>query len=241
VADAWAPLSVNLLVLPELFNTGYLFTAKEEVAELSESIPGPTTLFLQEITERKQSFIVAGIAERHGGNFYNSAVLIGPDGVRAVYRKAHLFLEEKLFFTPGDSPFQVCEIGLARIGLLVCFDYWFPEAVRRLALQGAQIICHPSNLVLPGYGQQVTRVRAMENRLYWVLANRVGRDVRKGRELSFTGESQIISPRGEILAQAGRDEPSLQVIEIDPHTADDKHITPMNDLFRDRRADLYGD
>ena len=239
VADALANVSLDLLVLPELFNTGYLFTSKLDLVELAEPIPGPTTLFLQQITERKQMFIVHGIAERHQDKFFNSAVLIGPDGVRAVYRKAHLYLEEKLFFSPGDSPFKVYNMGQAKIGILVCFDYWFPEAVRQLALHGAQIICHPSNLVLSGYGQQVTRVRAMENRMFWILCNRTGKDVRTGRELSFTGESQIVSPKGEILSKAALDEQSLQIVEIEPRAADDKHITPMNDLFKDRRIDLY--
>jgi predicted amidohydrolase len=241
VADAVANVSLDLLVLPELFNTGYLFTAKQDLVELAEPVPGPTTLFLQEITARKQMFIVHGIAERHHDKFYNSAVLLGPDGVRAVYRKAHLFLEEKLYFAPGDTPFTVHQVGNAKIGILVCFDYWFTEAVRQLALQGAQIICHPSNLVLPGYGQQVTRVRAMENRIFWALCNRTGKDVREGRELSFTGESQIVSPQGEILARANQEETRLQIVEIEPKAADDKRITPMNDLFKDRRTDLYSD
>ncbi|MBI1743416.1 hypothetical protein HYR54_10190 [Candidatus Acetothermia bacterium] len=239
VAEVLANVSVDLLVLPELFNTGYLFTSKQDLIELAEPVPGPTTLFLQQLTERKQMSIVHGIAERAQDKFYNSAVLLGPDGVRAVYRKAHLFSEEKLYFAPGDSPFQVYNIGQVKIGILVCFDYWFPEAVRQLALQGAQIICHPSNLVLPGYGQQVTRVRAMENRMFWVLCNRTGKDVREGRELAFTGESQIVSPKGEILAKAGLDEQSLQIVEIEPRAADDKRVTSMNDLFKDRRTDLY--
>jgi predicted amidohydrolase len=239
VADALAQVSIDLLVLPELFNTGYLFTSKQDLIELAEPVPGPTTLFLQQITERKQMFIVHGIAERQQNQYYNSAVLLGPDGIRAIYRKAHLFLEEKLYFAPGDTPFKVHEIGPVKIGILVCFDYWFLEAVRQLALQGAQIICHPSNLVMPGYGQQITRVRALENRLFWVLCNRTGKDVREGRELAFTGESQIVSPKGEILAQANQDETSLRIIEIDPRAADDKRINPMNDLFKDRRVDLY--
>ncbi len=239
VAEALAQVSLDLLVLPELFSTGYLFTAKQDLVSLAEPVPGPTTLFLQQIAERKQLFMVYGLAERHQDAFFNSAVLLGPEGVRAVYRKAHLFLEEKLYFAPGNTPFTIHQIGNTKIGILVCFDYWFSEAVRRLALQGAQIICHPSNLVLPGYGQQITRVRALENRLFWVLCNRTGKDVRDGRELSFTGESQIVSPKGEILCQAGPEETRLQVIEIDPRAADDKRVTPMNDLFQDRRTDLY--
>jgi predicted amidohydrolase len=239
VAAAVQNASLNLLVLPELFSTGYLFTSKEDLAGLAEPIPGPTTLFLHEHAKRRHMFIVCGIAERQDDRFFNSAVLLGPDGVRAVYRKAHLFMEEKLLFTPGDSPFRVHDIGQAKVGMLICFDYWFPEAARKLGLGGAQIICHPSNLVLPEYGQEVSRIRAMENRLFWILTNRSGSDVRGGRELSFTGESRIFSPRGDILCKAGPDEESLQIVEIDPSAALDKHVTPMNDLYEDRRTDLY--
>ncbi|MFN4218632.1 MAG: nitrilase-related carbon-nitrogen hydrolase, partial [Candidatus Bipolaricaulia bacterium] len=114
-----------------------------------------------------------------------------------------------------------------------------PEATRVLALQGVQIICHPSNLVLPGKGQQITRVRAMENRIFWVLANRYGGEERGGKKLAFTGASQIVAPNGELLAQAPPDGEALQIVEISPAEADDKKVTAMNDLFADRRPEMY--
>ncbi|MBA7627742.1 hypothetical protein ES703_35209 [subsurface metagenome] len=115
----------------------------------------------------------------------------------------------------------------------------FPEAARTLALQGAQIICHPSNLVLPEYGQLTTRVRSMENRLYWILANRWGTEARGGKKLSYTGCSQITAPDGRILAQAPAEGDALNIVEIDPASACDKRVTPRNDLFADRRPELY--
>lgn len=241
IADAVEKIEADLLVLPELCTTGYLFTSPTEVFELAEPIPGPTTLFLESITRRKHLWLVLGMAERDeiSKKCYNSAVLLGPDGYRATYRKAHLFLEEKLYFAPGDTPFRVYDLGIARVGMLVCFDHFFPEATRALALQGAQIICHPSNLVLPGKGQQITRVRAMENRIFWVLANRSGTEERGGKKLSFTGASQIVAPTGEILAQAPPDEESVQIVQISPAEADDKRVTAMNDLFADRRPEMY--
>ncbi|MCL6642529.1 MAG: acyltransferase [Candidatus Bipolaricaulota bacterium] len=245
IAEAIEKIRADILVLPELCITGYLFTSHDEVAELAEPIPGPTTLFLENLTRRKHMWLVLGMAERVEANdrsslrCYNSAVLIGPDGLKGVYRKAHLFLEEKLYFARGDTPFRVYDLGIARAGMLVCFDHFFPEATRALALQGTQIICHPSNLVLAGKGQQITRVRAMENRIFWVLANRYGTEERNGKKLTYTGASQIIAPDGEILAQAPPNEESLQIIEISPSAADDKHVTAMNDLFQDRRPELY--
>ncbi len=241
IADAVEKIEADLLVLPELCTTGYLFTSPTEVFELAEPIPGPTTLFLESITRRKHLWLVLGMAERDeiSKKCFNSAVLLGPDGLKAVYRKAHLFFEEKLYFAPGDTPFRVYDLGMARVGMLVCFDHFFPEATRALALQGAQIICHPSNLVLPGKGQQITRVRAMENRIFWVLANRSGTEERGGKKLSFTGASQIVAPTGEILAQAPPDEESVQIVQISPAEADDKRVTAMNDLFADRRPEMY--
>ena len=241
IAEAMGKVEVDLLVLPELCTTGYLFTSQDEVNELAEPIPGPTTLFLENITRRKHCWVVLGMAERDeiSKKCYNSAVLIGPDGYTATYRKAHLFFEEKLYFAPGDTPFRVYDLGIAKIGMLVCFDHFFPEATRTLALAGAQIICHPSNLVLPGKGQQITRVRAMENRIFWVLANRYGVEERGGKKLLFTGESQIVAPSGELLAQAPPDREMLQIVEVSPAQADDKKVTAMNDLFADRRPEMY--
>ncbi|MCX8103514.1 MAG: acyltransferase [Candidatus Bipolaricaulota bacterium] len=245
IVEALERANADLLVLPELCTTGYLFTSQDEVNELAEPIPGPTTLFLENLTRRKNLWLVLGMAERVGANgrsplrCYNSAVLIGPDGYRATYRKAHLFLEEKLYFVPGDTPFRVHDLGVARMGMLVCFDHFFPEATRALALQGAQIVCHPSNLVLPGKGQQITRVRAMENRIFWVLANRYGTEERGSKKLTYTGASQIVAPNGELLAQAPSDSESLQIVEISPSEADDKRVTAMNDLFADRRPEMY--
>jgi predicted amidohydrolase len=241
IAEALEKIEADLMVLPELCTTGYLFTQQDEVNELSEATPGPTTLYLENLARRKHMWLVLGMAERDEitGNCYNSAVLIGPDGYRATYRKAHLFLEEKLYFTPGDRPFRVYDLGMAKVGMLVCYDHFFPEAARALALQGAQIICHPSNLVLPGRGQQLTRVRAMENRIFWILANRYGTEERGGKKLAFTGASRIVAPNGEILAQAQPDGESVQIVEISPAAADDKKVMAMNDLFQDRRPELY--
>ncbi len=229
----------DLIVLPELATSGYLFVSREEVEALAEPIPGPTTEFLQRIASKRDLHVVIGLPERDGDGLYNSAVLVGPEGLVAYYRKAHLFYEEKLYFQPGNTGFPVCEVKGAKVGLLICFDHMFPEAARTLALQGAQIICHPSNLVLPEKGQLTTRVRAMENRVFWVLANRYGTEERGGKQLSYTGESQIVAPDGSVLAKAPPQGDALQIVELDPTQALDKHVTKLNDLFGDRRPELY--
>ena len=170
---------------------------------------------------------------------YNSAVLVDSSGVVTVYRKVHLFDREKLFFAPGQEGFQVIDYRGAKIGLLVCFDHMFPEAARTLALRGAEIICHPSNLVLPEYGQLTTRVRAIENKVFWILSNRYGEEERGGRRLVYTGESQIVAPGGKVLGKAGAKEEKLFMVDINPADAQSKRIAELNDLFKDRKPELY--
>ncbi|MFW6181279.1 MAG: nitrilase-related carbon-nitrogen hydrolase [Spirochaetota bacterium] len=241
IAGAVAGAGADLLVAPELATSGYLFTGREELLDLAEPVPGPTSARLLEAVRSSGCTLAYGFAERSGREVYNSAVLLCPGGLLGVYRKAHLFSDEKRLFTPGPGPegFPVFRAAGAAVGLLVCFDHLFPEAARTLALAGAGVVCHPSNLVLPEYGQLTTRVRALENRVYWILANRYGEESRGGKTLRFTGASQIVAPGGDILARAPADRDAVEVVEIDPGLAADKHVTPLNDLFEDRRTDLY--
>ncbi|RLE54136.1 MAG: acyltransferase [Candidatus Methanomethylicota archaeon] len=229
----------DLLVLPELFNTGYLFLSSEEALELAEPVPdGYTTQKLIEVAEKTKTYIVAGIAERADNKVYNSAVIVGPRGFMGVYRKSHLFYKEKLIFAPGDSGFKVFDLGIAKIGVIICFDWCFPEATRILAIKGADIICHPANLVLP-YAPKVMLARSIENRVFTITANRVGTDERGGEKLNFIGLSQVTSPKMEVLIQAGSEEESVGVVEIDVSHARNKWITEYNHVFNDRRIDLY--
>ncbi|GAH26202.1 unnamed protein product [marine sediment metagenome] len=187
IQKALAGTESDLIVLPELSTSGYLFTSRDEVEEAAETLDGPSVGVLQGTAREMGIHIILGLPEWTEEGIYNSAVLIRPDGSVGIYRKVHLFNEEKLYFKAGNLGFPVFEIKGVRVGLLVCFDHMFPEAARTLALQGVQIICHPSNLVLPEYGQLTTRVRSMENRLYWILANRWGTEARGGKKLSYTG------------------------------------------------------
>ena len=234
----------DLLVMPELANSGYLFTSSDELAVLSEEIPnGKFCNALREICRDKNAFIVSGICEGHKGSYYNSSVLVQPDGKIHTYRKIQLFYEEKLWFQPGNFPLTVYEIKSSllkpvKIGMMVCFDWIFPEVTRTLALKGARIICHPANLVMP-FCQDAMVTRAIENGIFTITSNRTGKEVKEEKELNFTGLSEIVNPKGKILHRGTHDKEEVVVLEIDPSEAIDKHINPMNDLFADRREEFY--
>jgi len=231
--------NADLWVFPELFNTGYLFTSKDEVKNLSEDIPnGETTEFLKNLSNENNCTIVAGLAEKDQDHFYNSAVVAKGNEVIGTYRKIHLFQDEKKWFAPGNLPFQVWDIGIAKIGVMICFDWIFPEAARTLALRGAEIICHPSNLVLP-FCQEAMITRCIENRVFAITANRFGIEKRNGKELKFSGRSQITGSRGEIIHRARAGEEQAFVCEIDPLLARDKFVTEKNNVITDRRSRMY--
>jgi predicted amidohydrolase len=230
----------DLIVLPELCASGYQFVSAEEVQRLAEPVPdGPTTRMLIDVAKRRKMHLVAGLPELAGSVLYNSAVVVGPSGFIGCYRKSHLFFEETLWFTPGDTGFQVWNIGSATIGVMICFDWYYPESARTLALMGADIICHPSNLVLPNCPDSMP-VRCLENRVFAVTCNRIGTESRGGKDpLTYIGNSEVVSARGVILRRAPRDREELAIVEIDPAEARNKQLTRYNDLLRDRRPDLY--
>ncbi|MFX1319282.1 MAG: nitrilase-related carbon-nitrogen hydrolase [Promethearchaeota archaeon] len=227
---------VDLLVFPELCISGYNFTSKDQVFNLAESIPdGPTTTSLIKLADQYQLTLVMGIAEREGPNkAFNSSVIIDPRGYVGKYRKIHLFAREKEWFHAGNDPPKVWNLGKAIIGVLVCFDWAFPEVTRILMLEGCEILCLPANLVLP-YAQRTMIARSIENRIFTILANRIGTE----RTLTFTGRSQITDIQGKILARGGKDRTGIIVAEINPRQAQNKMLTHTNNIITDRRVDLY--
>jgi predicted amidohydrolase len=229
----------DLLVLPELFSTGYLFLNEEELRRSAETIPdGSTVSKFLELAKRDNINLVFGIAERTDDKLFNTSVLVTTKGECFVYRKLHLFDREKYLFSPGDKELEVFDIGEAGIGMMICFDWIFPEVARSLALKGADIICHPSNLILP-HCQDAMVTRCIENRVFAITSNRIGTEKRQKEELTFTGRSQIVDPKGRVLVQANAEEEKLCIIEIDPFLAKDKKVTPNNHIFEDRRTDFY--
>lgn len=231
-------ISDATIVLPELFNTGYLFRNEEELSSLAEAVPGGYTVSeMLKLAKRKRLNLVFGVAQKQRGKLYNSAVFVSSKGKVEVYQKVHLFDREKLFFSRGSS-FKTVSVGEAKLGILICFDWVFPEVSRALALEGAHILCHPSNLVLP-FAQDAMKTRCIENRVFAVTANRIGSERRGSAALTFTGRSQIVGPAGEVLASASDRSESLRVVEVDVGAAADKNFTPNNHIFKDRVPRLY--
>ncbi len=240
IADAlgsMASVDADLYVLPELFATGYHFANNEELLSLAEPPEGPTFSTVAAFARKRGCFVCYGFAE--GANpCYNSSALVGPDGMIGFYRKTHLFSRETRLFAPGDLGFPVFELPFARVGMMICFDWIYPEAARTLALRGAQILLHPANLVTP-YCPDAMVTRCLENRVFAATADRAGSDVRPHGSLTFIGSSQIVSPGGAVLQRLGTEQPGVAVANIDPALALNKRFNDYNDLLADRREEFY--
>lgn len=229
-------LDFDLMVLPEFFNTGYNFKSRDEVKQVAESIPrGFTTQMLREVAVEKDACIVAGLVEKDDrGRLYNSAVVVTPKQV-GRYRKTHLYYRENELFTPGDTGFNVFKFKDFRVGVMICFDWFFPESARTLALRGADVVAHPANLVLP-YCPDSMKIRSLENHVYTVTANRVGSE----RGLKYIGKSQVTDPCGKLVYRASSSREETRLFEVDLREARYKRLNRFNDLFRDRRRKYYG-
>lgn len=239
ILNALKSANADLIVIPELAFSGYYFRDREEVKSLAEDPRhSPTFESLISLCRERDFYLVAGFAEKARDKYFNSACLIGREGIIHIYRKLHLFNEEKNWFDPGDIPLQLQEVRGAKLGILVCFDWIFPEVTRILAIQGADIICHPSNLVL-GYCQQTMLSRCIENGIFAITTNRYGEDRRPHGILKFTGKSQIVAPKGVLLQRAPSQREMLFITEIDPDLARDKNITALNQIITDRRPEFY--
>ncbi len=232
-------IDADFVVLPELATSGYLFLSMDEVRPHA-LLPDDRKLEgLYEIAERKDMMIVLGFPELSEDKVYNSSIAILPGRRFFVYRKTHLFFKEKDAFLPGDTGFFVFEFKGVKFGMMVCFDWFYPESARVLARKGAQVLLHVSNLVLPGLAQKGMVVRSLENRVFSFTANRIGVEEKGEISLRFTGMSQIVSPKGEVLKRASEDSEEMLVIDFDPDEAKDKNITELNHIFRDRRPEFY--
>lgn len=239
----------QLIVLPELASTGYSFDTRDEAYAHAERVPdGPTCQAWIELAAELGVHLVAGIAESDGVLLHDTAVLIGPDGFIGKYRKTHLWNREKLIFTPGDS-YPVFETRLGRIGLLVCWDIWFPEVPRILAAQGADLICSVNNWVWtppPLFDEAgncmasyLTMASSHVNGVPIVAANRVGSE-RGGK---FLGCSLITGVNGwPIGGIADAEKEAVLYADLDVVASRSAVVwSELNDLPRDRRTDLYDD
>jgi len=238
VENLLVDVEADLIVLPELFATGYTFVSKDEAVSLAETPKGKTSNFLLNLSKLTGAVIIGGYVEKAGNDIYNSAMIVSNNDVIDSYRKIHLYYKEKLWFSPGDKPLKVYEINDIKIGIMICFDWIFPEVVRSLALLGADIIAHPANLVLP-YCQKAMVTRCLENRVHAVTANRIGQEKRGDDDFKFTGASQITSYNGKVLSSAPSNKKYTDFIEIDIQNSRNKRLNEFNDILKDRRKNLY--
>src|SRR6267143_1307867 len=258
IAEA-ARKGAHVVCLPELFQTQY-FCQREDAAlfDLAEPIPGPGTEILAIAARQHKVVLVASLFEKRApGVYHNTAVIFDSDGVqRGIYRKMHIpddpLYYEKFYFTPGDLGFKAFDTAVGRVGTLVCWDQWYPEAARLTALQGASILCyptaigwHPAEKAQQGLEQldawrTIQRGHAIANGCYVAAVNRVGLERLDGQSagLEFWGSSFVADPFGGVVAQAPPDKEALLLAEIDPGRIEE--VRRSWPFLRDRRVDAYG-
>ncbi len=250
----------QLIVLQELHN-GLYFCQEEQVDNFdqAEPIPGPSTEFFGNLARKHHVVIVASLFERRAaGLYHNTAVVLDSDGSMAgKYRKMHIPDDpgyyEKFYFTPGDLGFRPIQTSLGRLGVLVCWDQWYPEAARLMALQGAELLIYPTAI---GYEPNddpaeqerqreawttVQRGHAVANGLPVVSVNRVGFEPEPGHPghgIQFWGSSMVVGPQGEFIHRAPADQEAAEVVEVD--LAHSEQVRRWWPFFRDRRIDAYG-
>lgn len=233
---------IELLVLPECGLTGYVLESREEVLAVALDRDATEVARIAAEAEALGLHVVVGFLERAGDDVFNTAVLLGPGGLRADYRKTHLpYLGADRFVTPGENEPVIVTTPLGVVGLSICYDLRFPEWARCLALGGADIIANPTNWPEPAQrvAELYTRVRAAENHVFVIAANRGDEE----RGVPFIGRSQVIDPVGTVLASSERGD-EMVVADIVPAAARDKDIeVPEVDfaisLFGGRRPHLY--
>lgn len=234
----------QLTVFPECSMTGYCFDSLQEARQYAETVDGSLLTKMTAACQQLDTTAIVGFLERDDERVFNSLALVDGNGVLATYRKVHLpHLGVDRFTTPGGRPFEVITTRLCRLGMNICYDSSFPEAARVLSLQGADLICLPTNWP-PTSGltaDVIPDARALENHVYFMSVNRVGTE----RGFDFIGKSKICDPRGGVLAFANHRDEEILYANIDPAFARQKHLVNIPGehevhRFKDRRPDMYG-
>jgi len=259
LAETAAQRGARIICTQELFRSPY-FCQSEDHANfaLAEPVPGPTTAAFQELARKHAVVVIASVFERRAaGLYHNAAAVIDADGsLLGVYRKMHIpddpLYYEKFYFTPGDTGFQAWTTRYGRIGVLICWDQWYPEAARLTALAGAEIIFyptaigwHPREKARDGAAQQsawetVQRAHAIANGCYVAAVNRVGLERPAGGDgLEFWGQSFVAGPGGQVLVRAPVDREEVLLATVDLAEVDTTRTHWP--FLRDRRIDAYGD
>jgi N-carbamoylputrescine amidase len=258
LAERAARAGAQIICTPELFRSQYFCQSENyDNFQLAEAIPGPTTSAYQKLAKKHKAVVIASLFERRtAGLYHNTAVVIDADGsLLGLYRKMHIpddpLYYEKFYFTPGDLGFRAWQTRYGKIGVLVCWDQWYPEAARLTAMQGAEILFYPTAIGWhPGEkarfgGQQhsawetVQRGHAIANGCFVAVPNRIGHEKLSGKGLEFWGQSFVVGTSGEILAKASANKEEILVVPLDLSKVD---VTRTHWPFlRDRRIDAYGD
>ncbi len=229
----------DVIVFPELATTGYAYPDKKSLMPYADEagIDEGAVGVLKKISKEKNCMVVCGFAEKSEEKVFNSAMITAPDGNITVYRKLHLFSREKKIFTPGEEPPPLISFKGVIFTVLICYDWFFTELFRLRSMDGAQVFLHCANLVLP-WCQTAMRERALTNRVFIATANRTGREREGSDDYSFTGKSQILDFRGEIIASLEEEEGVLEA-QIEPSETLCKNVTKYDNAFNDRRGDIY--
>lgn len=226
---------VDLIVLPELINSGYKFHDRDHAMSVTKQKACADYVdILKEYSLKNNVYIVSGYLELKGEDLYNSAIYISPNGTVGNYRKMHLFLDEKKIFKSGDVGLPVFNIGKYKMGMLICFDYLFPEIWRIMALKGVDFVVHPSNLITTN-AYIVVPAQSLMNGYYIITSNRTGAE----DDITFCGKSFITNPRGVVISHMGETEEGIQITDIDPLLSRNKMITPGNNMLEDRQPQNY--
>ena len=232
--------NADVIVLPELAFTGYFFRSKEEIASLAQLIDGPLASELSMLARTEQKAIISGFLEREGELYFNASLAFDRNGsLVGHYRKSHLFYYETQIFSRGNIGFPVFSLetrsGMAKAGMMICYDWRFPEAARSLALGGAEFIALPSNIVTTtGMLRTTLQTRAFENKIVLAFADRVGRESILDESLEFQGGSAIIDCNGDVLSSGSKTEEKIVWAEVDLEKTRSKRINAFNDIFSDR-------
>ncbi len=234
-------IEADIIVFPELAFTGYDFLNKEEVRKYAVDFKSDLIQHFQNISTKTDKIFVIGFAESDTDKLYNSAAILCPNSNYSdVYRKVHLFYKERFCFDQTDKGYFVIDYKEKnlKLGTLICYDWRFPEATRTVAIKGADVVVCPSNLVTKVWHIS-TPSRALENKVYFVVANRIGTENRNGVDLEFNGGSAIYSYNGSAMQIAAKDGEEVIISEIFPEETRKKSFNEINDIFADRRPELY--
>ena len=227
--------SADFIILPELANSGYNFSERKHAMALASTVERSDFVeMLREKSRMQNQYIVSGFHEKEGRELFNTSLFISPNGEIGKYRKIHLFMNEKQIFSKGNLGLPIFQTDDFTMGMLICFDYLFPEIWRIMALKEVEFIAHPSNLVTDK-AFKVVPAQAAINRFFIFTTNRIGTE----RDISFSGKTFAVNPEGDVISEASPDKEEILNTKFKPSLAHNKMITEKNHVLYDRFPNEY--